>query len=98
MLFPPSAQDSTKAAVFKEHRAPSLNLIRRSDESYELWEEFKLMEQANNGDASAEHELGIRYFLGKGFGVDTVKSAYWIQKAADQESCRRSLQPRNFFE
>ncbi|MGA9405592.1 MAG: hypothetical protein WBW71_00540 [Bacteroidota bacterium] len=79
-----SAQDSTKAAVFKEHRAPRLNLIRRSDESYELWEEFKLMEEANNGDASAEHELGIRYFLGKGFGVDTVKSAYWIQKAADQ--------------
>ena len=79
-----SAQDTTKAAVFKEHRAPRLNLIRRSDESYELWEEFKLMEEANNGDASAQHELGIRYFLGKGFGVDTVKSAYWIQKAADQ--------------
>jgi len=81
---PVHAQDSTKAAVFKEHRAPSLNLIRRSDESYELWEEFKLMEKANNGDASAQHELGIRYFLGRGFGVDTVKSAYWIQKAADQ--------------
>ncbi len=79
-----NAQDQSKAAVFKEHRAPTLNLIRRSDESYELWEEFKLMEKANNGDASAQHELGIRYLLGKGFGVDTVKSAYWIQKAADQ--------------
>jgi TPR repeat protein len=78
------AQDSSKASVFREHRAPSLNLIRRSDETYELWEEFKLMEKANNGDASAQHELGIRYFLGRGFGVDTVKSAYWIQKAADQ--------------
>jgi TPR repeat protein len=81
---PASAQDSTKAAVFKEHRAPTLNFVRRSDESYELWEEFKLMEKANNGDASAQHELGIRYLLGRGFGVDTVKSAYWIQKAADQ--------------
>jgi TPR repeat protein len=81
---PASAQDSTKAAVFKEHRAPTLNLVRRSDESYELWEEFKLMEKANNGDASAQHELGIRYLLGRGFGVDTAKSAYWIQKAADQ--------------
>jgi len=83
-LFTAHAQDSTKAAVFKEHRAPTLNLVRRSDESYELWEEFKLMEKANNGDASAQHELGIRYLLGRGFGVDTVKSAYWIQKAADQ--------------
>ena len=42
------------------------------------------MEKANNGDASAQHELGIRYLLGRGFGVDTVKSAYWIQKAADR--------------
>ena len=82
--LPLHAQDSSKASVFREHRAPSLNLIRRSDETYELWEEFKLMEKANNGDASAQHELGIRYFLGRGFGVDTVKSAYWIQKAADQ--------------
>ncbi len=79
------AQAPKKAAVFKENKAPTLNLIRRSDESYELWEEFMLMQKANNGDPNAQHELGIRYLLGKGFGVDTVKSAFWIQKAADQD-------------
>src|SRR5450759_185772 len=79
------AQAPKKAAVFKENKAPTLDLIRRSDESYQLWEEFMLMQKANNGDPNAQHELGIRYLLGKGFGVDTVKSAYWIQKAADQD-------------
>ena len=79
------AQDQKKAAVFREHKAPTLNLIRPSDESYELWENFMLMQKANNGEAAAQHELGIRYFIGRGFGLDTVKSAYWIQKAADQD-------------
>ncbi|HTX19743.1 MAG TPA: hypothetical protein VMG34_13900 [Bacteroidota bacterium] len=79
-----NAQDQKRAAVFREHRAPSLNLIRQTDESYQLWEAFMLMQKANSGDALAQHELGIRYLLGKGFGVDTVKSAYWIQKSADQ--------------
>ncbi len=78
------SQEQKKAAVFKEHKAPSLDLIRHTDESYQLWEDFMLMQKANSGDALAQHELGIRYLLGKGFGVDTVKSAYWIQKSADQ--------------
>ena len=78
------AQDRQKASVFKENKAPTLDLIRHTDESYQLWEDFMLMQKANSGDALAQHELGIRYLLGKGFGVDTVKSAYWIQKSADQ--------------
>lgn len=77
-------QEKKKAAVFREHKAPTLSLIRRSDQTYELWEDFMLMQKANNGDPLAQQELGIRYLLGKGFGVDTVKSAYWIQRAADQ--------------
>jgi len=82
--LPATAQDQQKAEAFKEHRAPTLNFIKHTDESYQLWEAFELMQKANNGDPLAQHELGIRYLLGKGFGVDTVKSAYWIQKAADQ--------------
>lgn len=81
---PSAAQAPPKAKVFKENKAPTLNLIRRSDDSYELWEEFVLMQKANSGDPNAQHELGIRYLIGRGFGLDTVKSAYWIQKAADQ--------------
>ena len=78
------SQDQKKASVFKEHKAPTLDLIKHTDESYQLWEDFLLMQKANSGDALAQHELGIRYLLGKGFGVDTVKAAYWIQKSADQ--------------
>ena len=82
--IPLFSQYQKKAAVFKEHKAPSLDLIRHTDESYQLWEDFMLMQKANSGDALAQHELGIRYLLGRGFGVDTVKSAFWIQKSADQ--------------
>ena len=40
--------------------------------------------RANAGDPLAQHELGIRYLTGKGFAADTVKAAYWIRKAAEQ--------------
>ncbi len=42
------------------------------------------MQKANAGEAPAQHELGLRFLLGKGFPADTTKAAFWIQKAADQ--------------
>lgn len=39
----------------------------------------------------AEHELGIRYLTGRGFPPDTVKSFYWIKRAADKK-----LPPANY--
>jgi len=36
------------------------------------------------GDVLAQHELGIRYLIGRGAAPDTAKAAYWIKKAADQ--------------
>jgi TPR repeat protein len=48
------------------------------------WDEFILVRNANAGDPLAEHELGIRYLTRDGFPGDTVKAAYWIRKAADQ--------------
>jgi TPR repeat protein len=86
-LFPLSgyAQDSTKSAVFKEPlRLASPEWIRGSDIDYQLWEGFMLMRRANDGDPVAQHELGLRYLLGKGFPVDTTRAAYWIGKAAEQ--------------
>ncbi|MFZ1080890.1 MAG: hypothetical protein WAO19_03080 [Candidatus Kryptoniota bacterium] len=43
-----------------------------------------LVRSANDGDPAAQQELGSRYFFGKGFPIDTVRAAYWIHKAADQ--------------
>ncbi len=43
-----------------------------------------LVHKANDGDPVAQHELGLRYLLGKDFPVDTALAAYWIGKAADQ--------------
>jgi TPR repeat protein len=44
-----------------------------------------LNKEANNGDPFAQHELGIRYLMGRGFKADTAKAVYWIQKAASQK-------------
>ena len=54
------------------------------DYSYRFQEAFYLVQKANSGDALAQHELGIRYIVGEGFPKDTVKSCYWIRRAAEQ--------------
>jgi TPR repeat protein len=58
--------------------------IPRDNSTEELWDAFVLVEKANAGDPVAQHELGLRYLVGKNFPADTVKAAYWIGKAAAQ--------------
>jgi TPR repeat protein len=36
------------------------------------------------GRAVAQHELGVRHLIGKGFQADTLKAFEWIRKAAEQ--------------
>jgi len=55
------------------------------DLSYKLWEQFALIQEANEGNAQAQHELGLRYLTGHDIPADTIKGAYWIKKAADQK-------------
>lgn len=43
-----------------------------------------MQQEANSGDPFAQHELGIRHLIGRGFPADTAKALYWIKKAADQ--------------
>jgi len=79
-------QDTTKSLAFKNNRP-----IRRStlfyqpDLSYQIWQQFNLIREANRGNIIAQHELGIRYLLGDGVAADTVEGAFWIRKAADKE-------------
>jgi len=71
--------------VFKDYReAKPVPLLIESDVTYRLWQTFLLERKANAGDVLAQHELGIRYLTGRGASPDTLKGAFWIQKAAAQ--------------
>ncbi len=77
--------DHPSSPVFKDYKEPKpVPLLIESDVTYRLWQTFLLERQANAGDVLAQHELGIRYLTGRGASADTVKGAFWIQKAAAQ--------------
>lgn len=78
------SQTHPNSPVFKDYKASdSTSIFKRVSDSYYLWQSYYLTKEANEGNALAMHELGIRYLTGKGFPIDTVKSVYWIQKAAE---------------
>ncbi len=79
-------RDSTQSIIMRSYTPPlGAQLIRPSQTEYRLWQGFMLVRSANDGDPAAEHELGLRYFLGDGFPQDTALAAYWIGKAAEQK-------------
>ena len=79
------AQDTASSLAFKNYRPRrNTNLFYQPDLAYQMWQQFKLIQEANEGDPFAMHELGIRYLLGEGSIADTVKAAYWIGKAAEK--------------
>jgi TPR repeat protein len=88
ILFPSKysfAADSLRSYVFK-NRPPDISsfTIKRQDDAERLWDVFLLIRDANSGNSIAQHELGLRYLMGKDFIPDTVKALYWIKKAADK--------------
>ncbi|MFI5236445.1 MAG: tetratricopeptide repeat protein, partial [Ignavibacteriales bacterium] len=79
------AQDSTGSLAFKNKNPQQKSpYFYRPDLAYQIWQKFKLTQEANTGDALAQHELGLRYLLGEGTPADTSAAVYWIKKAADQ--------------
>lgn len=70
--------------VFRDSETTRIPLVLPSTLDFQLLEAFVLLQKANAGEPLAQHELGLRYLFGKGFPLDTVKAAQWIQKAADQ--------------
>ncbi|HET6273421.1 MAG TPA: hypothetical protein VFG32_10600, partial [Bacteroidota bacterium] len=75
-LFPSSSSAQTGAhpnsPVFRDYKTTRpAPLIEQSDVTYQLWQVFMLERKANAGDVLAQHELGIRYLLGRGVGADT---------------------------
>ena len=81
-----SIQEKGGSKAFRTKSSPYRILeVKESDVTYQLWEGFQLMRNANAGDAPSQHELSLRYLTGKGFSSDTLKSAQWMKKAADQD-------------
>ena len=79
------AQDTTQSLAFKNKR-PQQNspYFYRPDLAYQIWQKFRLTQEANAGDPLAQHELGLRFLLGEGVPADTSQAVFWIKKAADQ--------------
>jgi TPR repeat protein len=84
LLFTGGTPDKRpKSLALKNSEAPQTTYGFKMDNSAaRYWDEFMLVRNANAGDPLAQHELGLRYLTNDGFPADTVKAAYWIQKAA----------------
>ncbi|MFO7526477.1 MAG: SEL1-like repeat protein [Ignavibacteriaceae bacterium] len=85
-IIPAFAQDTTKSLAFKNNKNfRNSPFFYQPDLSYQLLQQFKLIQEANAGDPRAQHELGMRLLLGEGMAPDTVQAVYWVRKAASQE-------------
>ncbi|HEX9253242.1 MAG TPA: tetratricopeptide repeat protein [Ignavibacteriaceae bacterium] len=88
-LFIPNrleAQDTTRSLAFKNNRPYRNNpYFYQPDLSYQILQQFKLVQIANSGDPLAQHELGLRLLTGEGIAADTAAAVYWIKKAASQK-------------
>ncbi len=78
------AQQKIDSPVFKRPSLPQPPLLRTSDVLDDIWQSFQVSRKANAGDPIAQHELGVRYMMGKGIEADSGKAAYWFGKAAAQ--------------
>lgn len=79
------AQDTTKSLAFKKNKQyRNSPFFYQPDLSYQLLQQFKLIQEANAGDPRAQHELGMRLLLGEGMSPDTIQAVYWVRKAAAQ--------------
>lgn len=80
------AQESQQSPVFKSYRQPGPGaIIEQTDATYQMWQTLSLFQKANAGDMLAQHEIGVRYLVGRGMKADTVRGAYWTRKAAEQK-------------
>lgn len=88
LFFPVNikAQDTTKSLAFKNNRPYRNNpYFYQPDLSYQILQQFRLVQIANSGDPLAQHELGLRLLTGEGIAADTATAVYWIKKAASQK-------------
>lgn len=76
---------SRSSPVFKNYKPPTSSpRIEHSDATYQMWESFRVLQQANAGDVVSQFEVSIRYLTGRGFKADTARAAYWTRRAAEK--------------
>ncbi len=85
LLISPAHAQQKKGSAFKTSRPPAQSLVMPYNLDAQLVEAFALVQEANAGKPLAQHELGLRYLLGKGFPADTQKAFFWIARAAAQK-------------
>lgn len=79
----PGILDAQRKAAAGREPTPGM-MIKESSLDYQLWENFRLVRRANDGEPAAQHELAIRYLQGKGFPADTQKAVFWLDRASRQ--------------
>ncbi len=79
------AQDSIKSSVVKNNFASFTPILKLRYPEFTISAGYYLVKDANDGNTTSQHELGLRYLFGKGFEIDTVKAVYWIKKAVDKK-------------
>lgn len=80
--WPLRAQDYPLSPVFRDYRPPKQK--SDGDSRNRMADVFFLEREAVNGDALAQHELGVRYLLGRDLPADTARSAEWLRRSAEQ--------------
>ena len=84
-VLPQSPKQEPDSPVFKNKRPPLVvPQVPESDALEQIWQAFVVARKAQAGDKFAQHELGLRYIVGRGVERDTAKAAYWFQKASEQ--------------
>ena len=52
---------------------------------------------AEQGDVSAQYDLGVCYYLGSGVKKDVIEASKWYKKAADQGHAGAKERLRKMF-
>ncbi len=78
------AAQSKKSEAFKKPPFSKRSVFKPKYKSYPLLAGYLLLKEARGGDPFAQHELALRYLMGRGFPPDTAKAIFWLKKAADK--------------
>jgi len=78
-----NAQVWPNSPVFRDYRPPKEGDASPRGHRAQV-DLFLLEREASSGDPLAQHELGIRYLMGRGVPADTVRSALWLQRSAER--------------
>ena len=84
LSVPPTAESVTVEAVVEPAAVADAVLPVNADVDVTELDVVPLRQLAEQGDAKAQHELGVRYKFGRGLGQDDAVAVSWFRRAAEQ--------------